>query len=137
MALVVSFMVSSEELRHSTDYFLYLWDMEDKILYPGEEVQPVKVGDGYREYWLSDVVASHGYGLVHGQLKEGGSLNFHIFKTFGLFGLLTIEPLNEKLLGENAGIGGIADARIRIGSDKHPRWVSFLYGGEEIPIEMV
>jgi len=34
--------------------------MEDKYLYPGEEVQPVEVGEGYRDYWLSDVLKPYG-----------------------------------------------------------------------------
>ena len=35
--------------------------MEDiKFLYPVEDVDPVGVGDGYRDYWLSDVLKSNG-----------------------------------------------------------------------------
>ena len=34
--------------------------MEEKILYPGEDVPPIEVGEGYREYWLSDVWKPHG-----------------------------------------------------------------------------
>lgn len=30
------------------------------FLYPGNDVQPVEVGDGYRDYWLNDVVKSYG-----------------------------------------------------------------------------
>lgn len=34
--------------------------MEERYLYPGEEVQPVEVGEGYRDYWLSDVLKPYG-----------------------------------------------------------------------------
>ena len=38
--------------------------MEEKILYPGEDVQPIEVGEGYRDYWLSDVLSRHGTDIV-------------------------------------------------------------------------
>lgn len=38
---------------------LYM-NIENEQLFPRSRVQPIEIGDSYRDYWLSDVVKSHG-----------------------------------------------------------------------------
>lgn len=40
-------------------------DRNERFLYPGDAVQPVKWGNGYLDYWLSEVLATHGYVIRH------------------------------------------------------------------------
>ena len=44
------------------------WSLsEDNYLFPGDEITPIEVGDGYRDYRLSEVLQQQGY-----QIGEGG-----------------------------------------------------------------
>lgn len=41
--------------------------MQENYLYPGDEVTPIEIGEGYRDYWLSEVLKHCGYTIE----KEG------------------------------------------------------------------
>ena len=61
----------------------YLWDMEKyDVLYPGEDVQPIGVGDGYRDFLLSDILKSRGYFRKFIRIENLG-YSFDVFMKLG------------------------------------------------------
>lgn len=50
----------SRTLRSFRDFTIFVGMKGIDYIYPKEDVKPIEVGDGYRDYWLSDVVKSYG-----------------------------------------------------------------------------
>ena len=45
--------------------------MEKNYLYPGDSVKPVEVGEVYRDYLLSDILAANGITFIRGEMRYG------------------------------------------------------------------
>lgn len=74
----------------------YLCSMEDMYLYPGNDIRPIEIGEDYRDYRLSGVLANAGYTLRwsrawwKGEPTEGEKTNEKIASQRGMWCFLVV-----------------------------------------------
>lgn len=101
------------------------------ILSPNDSVSPIEVGDGYKDYLLSDVMASRNIAMMHGKIEADGRLRFFVFRSIAFINSIRINPIGGFKLTRGT-FTGINDARIRLFDDGDPIWVSVFFEGKEL-----